>query len=155
MTSQPIRLSSVRNSCAIKVFWWRFYVVTLRFGLFCGCRCFCHRIESDLFLFLFHQFHDLYTKLNIHRLRVVFMEHLQWMWHASRERLPFRTPGSVTHCGTCLCPNCCDQISRICHVFTRLFSSNTPWYFLDFACNSREERGTSYWLIQITTIELS
>ena len=23
------------------------------------------------------------------------MEHLQWMWHASRERLPFRTPGSV------------------------------------------------------------
>ena len=23
------------------------------------------------------------------------MEHLQWVWHASRERLPLRTPGSV------------------------------------------------------------
>ena len=40
---------SVRNSCE---FWWRFYVVTLLFGLFCGCRGFCHRTESDLFLFL-------------------------------------------------------------------------------------------------------
>ena len=26
-----------------------------------------------------------------------------------------------------------DQIPRTCHVFTRLFTSNTPWYFLDFA----------------------
>ena len=25
---------------------------TLLFGLFCGCRGFCHRTESDLFLFL-------------------------------------------------------------------------------------------------------
>ena len=25
------------------------------------------------------------------------MEHLQRVWHASRERLPFRTPGSVPH----------------------------------------------------------
>ena len=33
------------------------------------------------------------------------MEHLQRVWHASRERLPFRTPGSVPHCGTCLCYN--------------------------------------------------
>ena len=24
------------------------------------------------------------------------------------------------------------QIPRTCHVFTRLFTSNTPWYFLDF-----------------------
>ena len=38
------------------------------------------------------------------------------------------------HCGTCLCSNCWDQIPRTCHVFTRLFTSNTPWYFLDFAC---------------------
>ena len=36
------------------------------------------------------------------------------------------------HCGTCLCSNCWDQIPRTCHVFTRLFTSNTPWYFLDF-----------------------
>ena len=34
-------------------FWWRFYVVTLLFGLFCWCRGFCHRTESDVFLFLF------------------------------------------------------------------------------------------------------
>ena len=81
----------------------------------------------------FHQFYKLYTELDLHRLWVVSMEHLQRVWHASRERLPFRTPGSVPHCGTCLCYNCWDQIPRTCHVFTRLFTSNTPWYFLDFA----------------------
>ena len=32
---------------------------------------------------------------------VVSMEHLQRVWLASRERLPFRTPGSVPHFGTC------------------------------------------------------
>ena len=31
-----------------------------------------------------------------------------------------------------LSSNCWDQIPRTCHVFTRLFTSNTPWYFLDF-----------------------
>ena len=140
----------------------------------------------------FHQFHDLDTELDLHRLWVVSMEHLQrvwhasrerlplrtpgsvpflgactcsdcwdhfprlytdlmtyrsWLspnwevvmehlrqvWHASRERLPFRTPGSVPHFGTCWCSNYWDQIPRTCHVFTRLFTSNTPWYFLDFA----------------------
>ena len=40
------------------------------------------------------------------------------------------------HCGTCLCSNCWDQITRTCHVFTRLFISNTPWYFLDFDINN-------------------
>ena len=78
-------------------------------------------------------FHDLDTELDLHRLWVVSMEHLQRVWYASRERLPFRTPGSVPHCGTCLCSNCWDQIPRTCNVFTRLFTSNTPWYFLDFA----------------------
>ena len=34
-------------------FWWRFCVVMLLFGFFCRCRGFCHRTESDLFLFLF------------------------------------------------------------------------------------------------------
>ena len=29
--------------------------------------------------------------------------------------------------------SCWDQISRTCHVFTRLFTLNTPRYFLDFA----------------------
>ena len=50
----------------------------------------------------FHQFHDLDTELDLHRLWVVSMEHLQRVWYASRERLPFRTPGSVPHFGTCL-----------------------------------------------------
>ena len=33
--------------------------------------------------------------LTLTEFRVVSIEHLQWMWHASREREPFRTPGSV------------------------------------------------------------
>ena len=37
------------------------------------------------------------------------------------------------YCGACFCSNCWDQIPRTCHVFTRLITSNTPWYFLDFA----------------------
>ena len=37
--------------------------------------------------------------------------------------------------GTCLCSNCCDHISQICHVFTRLFSLNSPWYFLSLFIN--------------------
>ena len=47
------------------------------------------------------------------------------IWH--------RTPGSVPHCGTCLCSYSWDQIPQTCHMFTRLFTSNTPWYFLGFA----------------------
>ena len=71
--------------------------------------------------------------LTFTELRVVSMEHLQRVWLASRERLPFRTPGSVPVFETCLCSNCCDQIPRTCHVFTRLLTLNIPWYFLDFA----------------------
>ena len=71
--------------------------------------------------------------LTFTELWVVSMEHLQRVWLASRERLPFRTPGSVPLFGTCLCSNCWDQIPRTCHVSTRPFALNTPWYFLDFA----------------------
>ena len=39
--------------------------------------------------------------LTFTELWVVSMEHLQLVWLASRERLPFRTPGSVPHFGTC------------------------------------------------------
>ena len=53
--------------------------------------------------------------------------------HASRERLPFRTPGSVPLFETHLCSDCWDVISRTFRVFTRLFTLNTPRYFLDFA----------------------
>ena len=81
----------------------------------------------------FHNSMTLIPTLTFTELRVVSMEHLQRVWHASRERLPFRTPGSVPHFGTCLCSNCWDQIPRTSHVFTRFFTPNTPWYFLDFA----------------------
>ena len=70
--------------------------------------------------------------LTFTELWVVSMEHLQRVWHASRECLPFRTPGSVSLFGTCLYSNCWNQISRTCHVLTRLFTLNAPWYFLDF-----------------------
>ena len=39
--------------------------------------------------------------LTFTELWVVSMEHLQRVWLASRERLPFRRPGSVPHFGTC------------------------------------------------------
>ena len=39
--------------------------------------------------------------LTFTELWVVSMEHLQRVWLASRERLPFRTPSSVPHFGTC------------------------------------------------------
>ena len=55
------------------------------------------------------------------------------VWYASRERLPFRTPGSIPLFGTCLCSYYWVQIPRPWHVFTRHLTFNTPWYFLDFA----------------------
>ena len=67
------KLSSYLNTCLLNVtkvymqnsnFWWCFYVVTLRFGLFCGCRGFCHKTESDLFLFLL----GIHSDRNIQRL---------------------------------------------------------------------------------------
>ena len=78
-------------------------------------------------------FKTLIPSLTFTEIWVVSMDHLQRQWYAIRERLPFRMPGSVPHFGTCLCSNCWDQIPRTSHIFTRLFTSNTPWYFLDFA----------------------
>ena len=97
-------------------------------------------------------FSRLYTELmtvpnlTFTELREVSMEHLRRVWLASRERLPFRTPGSVPHFGTCQCSNCWDQIPRTCHVFTRLFTSNTPWYFLDFTLKNCWQVDARYWL---------
>ena len=45
------RPKSVCNRCVIEGFGGVFVVTTL-FGFFFGCRGFCHRTESDLFLFL-------------------------------------------------------------------------------------------------------
>ena len=46
------RPKSVRNRCLIELFCGVVCVVTLPFGHFCWCTGFCHRTESDLFLFL-------------------------------------------------------------------------------------------------------
>ena len=46
------RPKSVNNCRVIKLFGGVFCVVTLLFWFFCGCSGFCHRTESDLFLFL-------------------------------------------------------------------------------------------------------
>ena len=47
------RPKSVRNRCVIELFCGVVCVVTLPFWHFCWCRGFCHRTESDLFLFSF------------------------------------------------------------------------------------------------------
>ena len=43
----------VRNRCVIEVFGGVFCVLKLLFGFFSACRGICHRIESDLFPFLY------------------------------------------------------------------------------------------------------
>ena len=60
-------------------------------------------------------FMTLIPSMTLTELWVVSMEHLQRLWHASRGRLPFQTPGSVPLFGTCLCSNCWDKIPRTCH----------------------------------------
>ena len=47
------RPKSVRNRCVIELFCGVVCVVTLPVRHFCWCRGFCHRTESDRFLFLF------------------------------------------------------------------------------------------------------
>ena len=58
-------------------------------------------------------FMTLIPGFTITELRVVSMEHLQRVWLASRERLPFRTPGSVPLLGTCLCSNWWSKIEKV------------------------------------------
>ena len=48
------RPKSVRNRCVIELFCGVVYVVTLPVWHFCWCMGFCHRTESDLFLFLLY-----------------------------------------------------------------------------------------------------
>ena len=84
------RPKSVRNRCLIEVFGGVFYVVTLLFGFFCGCRGFCHRTESDLFLFLFvektpQKKYTLYTWFTIFSENLVLKnENRSLMCHKSR-----------------------------------------------------------------------
>ena len=51
---------------------------------------------------------------------------LQWVWLASREGLPFRTPGSIPLFGTYLCSNLWNQFYRTCHIFFSTFHLEYP-----------------------------
>ena len=73
--------------------------------------------------------------LTFTELRLVSMEHLHLVWHASMERLPFRASGSVHLSGNSLYFSCWDHFSRTYHVFSRLFTLNTPRYCLDLLWN--------------------
>ena len=69
-------------------FWWRFCVVTLLFGFFCPCRGFCHRTESDLFLFLMYMYrfyHELWVLSKTHVTRTINARETFILCHA---RLP-------------------------------------------------------------------
>ena len=50
------RPKSVHNRCVIEVFDGVFVLSRCFLKIFCGCRGFCHRAESDLFLFSFVTF---------------------------------------------------------------------------------------------------
>ena len=50
---------------------------------------------TSLLIRLSTNFMILIPSLTFTELWVVSMVHLQWVWHASRERLPFQTPGSA------------------------------------------------------------
>ena len=67
-------------------------------------------------------FMTLIPGLTFTELRVVPMEHLQRMWLASRERLPFRTPGSVPLFGNLLMLQLMKPVLP-----------NLPYLFLDFS----------------------
>ena len=69
------------------------------------------------------KFHGIDTELDFHRIMSGYREHLQRLWHDSKERLPIRTPGSVPLLGACLCSNCWNQIPRTCHVFRHYYVS--------------------------------
>ena len=56
VVTQTNRPKSVHNCYVIELFCGFVCVVTLPFWHFCWCRGFCHRIESDLSLFLFIAF---------------------------------------------------------------------------------------------------
>ena len=65
-------------------------------------------------------FMTLISGLTFTELRVASIQHLQRVWLVRRERLPFRTPGSVLLLGTCVCSNCWDQFYRSRRIFSRL-----------------------------------
>ena len=64
------RPKSVRNRCLIELFCGVVCVVTLPFWHFCWCRGFCHRTESDLFLFLLEAGDNQSLKIQLARLGI-------------------------------------------------------------------------------------
>ena len=78
--------------------------------------------ETSQSIRLSTNFMTLILRLSFSKLRVVSIEHLQRVWHTSRERLPFQTLYFVPLLGTCLCSNYWDQFSQLCRDFSR-FSS--------------------------------
>ena len=77
-------------------------------------------------------FMTLMPTLTFTELWVVSIEHLQRVWHASRGHLPFRTFGNIPLFWDLLVLQLLRTDSSNFD-FTRLFTSNTPRYFLEFA----------------------
>ena len=90
----------------------------------------------------FHQFHDLDTELEL--LRIMSGFHGAFATFVACQQGTLTLPNTWFHLpffGTCLCSYCWNQIARTCPVFTRRFTLNTPWYFLDLLCNDLECSG--------------
>ena len=60
------------------------------------------------------------------------MEYLQRMFHASRERLPLLTPGSVHFFGLAYALYDETIIPKSAEIFSNVFSSNILCYYPDF-----------------------
>ena len=71
------RPKSVRNRCVIELFCDVVCVVALPFWHFCWCIGFCHRTESDLFLFLLHS-HGIRLQWSIWKLWQIFSIERHW-----------------------------------------------------------------------------
>ena len=75
-------------------------------------------------------------KLTFTESREVSVEYLQQVGHASRERLPFQTPGSVAF-WTCICSNCWVHFPKIVH---------WPTFHFEYAPTCIERSKLSSWL---------
>ena len=72
------RPQSVRNRCIIEVFWWRYYVVTLLLLCFSvDVKGFCHRTESDIFLFLISYY---YLLIKLHNITIIYSQFILFYW---------------------------------------------------------------------------
>ena len=95
---------------------------------------------------LFNNLKTLIPSLNFTEFRVVAKVHLQWVWHASREHLPFWT---LVPFWDLLMLQLLRPVSRTCRVFYRLFTLNISRCLLDFATEQRAPKQT----VNITPVE--